>query len=97
MPRVAFRLASSCHKSLLRWQALAAEGPAGLYRGFAAVLAGVLPANALYYGTYELLKGHLPGPVGAAVVGAAAQVLSESLGSGVLLLYSDIVVWPALL
>ena len=79
------------------WQALAAEGPAGLYRGFAAVLTGVLPANALYYGTYELLKGHLPGPVGAAAVGAAAQVRSESLGSHILMYYSVIAVWPALL
>ncbi len=52
---------------------LAAEGPAGLYRGFPAVLVGVLPANALYYATYELLKGHLPGALGGAAVGAAAQ------------------------
>ncbi|KAK9834140.1 hypothetical protein WJX81_001743 [Elliptochloris bilobata] len=57
-------------------QALAAEGAAGLYRGFAAVLAGVLPANALYYATYELLKGHLPGPLGGAAVGAAAQMVA---------------------
>ena len=56
------------------WQTLAAEGAAGLYRGFAAVLAGVLPANALYYGTYELLRGVLPGAAGGAAVGAAAQV-----------------------
>lgn len=55
---------------------LAAEGAAGLYRGFAAVLLGVLPANALYYGTYELLRAHLPGPLGGAAVGAAAQVRS---------------------
>lgn len=54
-------------------QVLAAEGPAGLYRGFPAVLVGVLPANALYYATYELLKGHLPGALGGAAVGAAAQ------------------------
>ena len=62
------------HSACAARQALAAEGAAGLYRGFAAVLAGVLPANALYYGTYELLRDVLPGAAGGAAVGAAAQV-----------------------
>ncbi|KIZ03929.1 hypothetical protein MNEG_4029 [Monoraphidium neglectum] len=53
------------------------EGPPSLYRGFAAVMVGVLPANAVYFGSYELSRRLVPRGwgVGADVAtGAIAQL-----------------------
>ncbi|WIA39422.1 hypothetical protein OEZ86_005524 [Tetradesmus obliquus] len=58
---------------------LATEGPIGFYRGFGAVLWGVVPANLAYFGGYELGKALMPGHWGMAgdmATGALAQVLA---------------------
>jgi solute carrier family 25 citrate transporter 1 len=58
---------------------LATEGPIGFYRGFGAVLWGVVPANLAYFGGYELGKAIMPGHWGMAgdmATGALAQVLA---------------------
>lgn len=55
------------------------EGIQGFYRGFGAVLAGVVPATALYFGGYESGKRLLPadaGIVGDMFVGCYAQALA---------------------
>jgi hypothetical protein len=60
-------------------QLLAAEGVAGLYSGFGAVLIGVLPANAAYFGGFEAGKALVPpswGTSGDMVVGAIAQLVA---------------------
>lgn len=56
---------------------LHSEGVAGFYRGFAPVLAGVLPATMVYFYAYETAKQLLPRRLGAArdfAVGTAAQL-----------------------
>jgi solute carrier family 25 citrate transporter 1 len=58
------------------------EGPPSLYRGFGAVLLGVLPANAAYFGGYEAAKGLVPpgwGAAGDMATGAAAQLLAGAV------------------
>lgn len=55
------------------------EGIRGFYRGFGAVLAGVVPATALYFGGYESGKRFLPSHAGIAgdmLVGCYAQALA---------------------
>ena len=55
------------------------EGVRGFYRGFGAVLAGVAPATALYFGGYESGKRFLPANAGIAgdmLVGCYAQALA---------------------
>ena len=46
-------------------QVAQAEGPAGFYRGFGAVLAGVVPATMVYYAAYETSKKLVPEEWGA--------------------------------
>lgn len=41
-----------------------AEGAAGFYRGFGAVLAGVVPATMVYYAAYETSKKIVPEELG---------------------------------
>jgi hypothetical protein len=58
------------------------EGPPSLYRGFGAVLLGVLPANASYFGGYELGKRLVPagwGVGGDMATGAIAQLLAGAV------------------
>ena len=58
-------------------QVVALEGLRGLYKGFGAVLAGVLPATMLYFWSYETAKKVVPPRYGAAgdfTVGAIAQL-----------------------
>jgi solute carrier family 25 citrate transporter 1 len=58
---------------------LATEGPVGFYRGFGAVLWGLVPANLAYFGGYELGKAVMPshwGIAGDMATGALAQVLA---------------------
>ncbi|GFH06420.1 predicted protein [Haematococcus lacustris] len=38
-----------------------AEGLAGFYKGFGAVLVGNVPANMAYFGGYELARSKVPG------------------------------------
>ena len=56
---------------------VALEGVGGLYKGFGAVLGGVLPATMLYFWSYETAKKVVPPRYGAAgdfTVGAIAQL-----------------------
>lgn len=56
-----------------------AEGLAGFYRGFGAVLSGVVPATALYFGGYESGKRMLPpdcGMLGDMLVGCYTQAIA---------------------
>ncbi|KAJ9524066.1 hypothetical protein QJQ45_022575 [Haematococcus lacustris] len=59
-------------------QIFKAEGLAGFYKGFGAVLVGNVPANMAYFGGYELAKSKVPGElwglVGDMCVGAVAQL-----------------------
>ncbi|KAL6755146.1 mitochondrial carrier family [Haematococcus lacustris] len=58
-------------------QILKAEGLAGFYKGFGAVLVGNVPANMAYFGGYELARSKVPGSwglVGDMCVGAVAQL-----------------------
>ena len=48
---------ATCHNM----QVARAEGLSGFYRGFGAVLSGVVPATALYFGGYETGKRLIPG------------------------------------
>ena len=61
-------------------QILAAEGPAGLYRGLGAVVAGVGPAAAIYFGAVETARTFAsrfpPSPLADAAVGVAAQLVA---------------------
>jgi hypothetical protein len=61
-------------------QILAAEGPAGLYRGLGAVIAGVGPAAAIYFGAVETARTFAsrfpPSPLADAAVGVAAQLVA---------------------
>ena len=55
------------------------EGITGFYRGFGAVLAGVVPATALYFGGYESgkrLLSPIGGVAGDMLVGCYAQALA---------------------
>jgi hypothetical protein len=55
------------------------EGPPSLYRGFGAVLVGVVPANMAYFGGYELGRRLVPqswGVGGDMATGAVAQLLA---------------------
>jgi hypothetical protein len=64
-----------CHLQTAR-----ADGLAGFYRGFGAVLWGVLPANMAYFGGYELGKRLVPADWGLGAdmaTGAVAQVLGR--------------------
>lgn len=57
----------------------AAEGVAGFYRGFGAILVGVVPASAAYFGGYEsgkLLVGGGGGVAGDMAVGLWAQLVA---------------------
>ncbi|KAK9854211.1 hypothetical protein WJX84_009739 [Apatococcus fuscideae] len=54
-----------------------AEGAAGFYRGFGAVLAGVVPATMVYYAAYETSKKYVPdelGPLKGMTVGLMTQL-----------------------
>ena len=54
-----------------------AEGAAGFYRGFGAVLAGVVPATMVYYAAYETSKKLVPeelGPLKGMTVGLMTQL-----------------------
>lgn len=58
---------------------LRTEGPSGFYKGFGAVLWGILPANLAYFGGYEAGKALIPrhwGIAGDMATGAIAQVLA---------------------
>eukprot|EP00879_Flechtneria_rotunda_P009839 GHRR01010291.1.p1 GENE.GHRR01010291.1~~GHRR01010291.1.p1 ORF type:complete len:308 (+),score=68.28 GHRR01010291.1:334-1257(+) len=59
---------------------LRVEGPVSFYQGFGAVLWGIVPANFVYFGGYELGKKIMPvswGPTSADLAtGAFAQVLA---------------------
>ncbi|KAK9808684.1 hypothetical protein WJX72_001868 [[Myrmecia] bisecta] len=58
-------------------QVTSTEGLHGLYKGFAAILAGVIPANAIYFGGYELGKAMVPasyGILGDMLTGTVAQL-----------------------
>lgn len=58
---------------------LVREGPPSLYRGFGAILIGVLPANVAYFGGYELGKRIVPQDWGIGAdmaTGAIAQLLA---------------------
>ena len=55
------------------------EGPGSFYRGFSAVMWGVVPANIAYFGGYEVGKRCIPadwGIGGDMAIGAVAQVLA---------------------
>lgn len=70
-------------------QVAAAEGAAGFYRGFGAILAGVVPASAAYFGGYE--SGKLLVPAGAGVAGDMAVGVWAQLVAGVVFTPIDIV------
>lgn len=58
---------------------LAQEGVPGFYRGFSAIVFGVIPANMTYFGGYEMGKRFVPESWGFGrdiAVGAVAQVLA---------------------
>lgn len=58
---------------------LQTEGPLGFYKGFGAVMWGVIPANLAYFGGYETGKALVPqswGIAGDMATGAVAQVLA---------------------
>lgn len=62
---------------------------AGFYRGFGAILAGVVPASAAYFGGYE--SGKLLVPAGAGVAGDMAVGVWAQLVAGVAYTPIDIV------
>lgn len=58
---------------------LRTEGPLSFYKGFGAVLWGVVPANLAYFGGYECGRSLVPyhwGMMGDMATGAVAQVLA---------------------
>lgn len=60
-------------------QVARAEGFSGFYRGFGAVLSGVAPASALYFGGYETGKRVVPasyGVPGDMLVGCYTQAIA---------------------
>ena len=60
-------------------QVARSEGLAGFYRGFGAVLSGVVPATALYFGGYETGKRIVPagyGMAGDMLVGCYTQAIA---------------------
>ncbi|KAL3144186.1 hypothetical protein ABBQ32_003968 [Trebouxia sp. C0010 RCD-2024] len=60
-------------------QVVRAEGLSGFYRGFGAVLSGVVPATALYFGGYETGKQLIPagyGFLGDMLVGCYSQAIA---------------------
>ncbi len=66
-----------------------AEGPAGFYRGFGAVLAGVVPATMVYYAAYETSKKLLPEEWGA-LKGPAVGLMTQ-LAAGLAFTPVDII------
>jgi len=67
---------STAHAFRTVW---ATEGPAAFYRGFSVVAVGVVPANATYFGGYELGRWLVPrgwGLGGDVLVGGLAQLLA---------------------
>ena len=60
-------------------QLAATEGLAGFYRGFGAMLVGLVPASMAYYGGYESGKALIPakhGVLGDMAVGIWAQLVA---------------------
>jgi len=56
------------------------DGPMGLYRGFVVSVQGIIIYRAAYFGTYDTIKGLLPGKPGFFVSWAIAQVVTVSSG-----------------
>ena len=70
-------------------QVAAAEGAAGFYRGFGAILAGVVPASMAYFSGYE--SGRRLVPAGHGVLGDMAVGVWAQLVAGVVYTPIDIV------
>ena len=72
-------LVPSNSHSATHTQVARSEGLPGFYRGFGAVLSGVVPATALYFGSYETGKRLVPasyGVLGDMLVGCYTQALA---------------------
>ena len=75
MPYVGSYQQPQCHSV----QIAKSEGLPGFYRGFGAVLSGVAPASALYFGGYETGKRLVPasyGVLGDMLVGCYTQAIA---------------------